>query len=85
MLASSLTSRSIMTMRESVTKPLSSKEASDCRDALVKVKKLIDSHKPTYALFHVSTKTGVLLRVSPCSMGVFPAPAQGSGSVIVIL
>ncbi|TWW72912.1 Unconventional myosin-VIIb [Takifugu flavidus] len=36
LLASSLTSRSIMTMRESVTKPLSSKQASDCRDALVK-------------------------------------------------
>lgn len=47
MLASSLTSRSITTMRESVTKPLSSKQASDCRDALVKVKKPIGSHKPT--------------------------------------
>lgn len=81
MLASSLTSRSIMTMRESVTKALSSKQASDCRDALVKVKKLIDSHEPSYNLFHESTKTLVLLRVSPCSMGVFPATAQGSGSL----
>ncbi|XP_047446348.1 unconventional myosin-VIIa-like isoform X2 [Mugil cephalus] len=35
-LASSLTKRSLMITRESVTKPLSSEQASDCRDALVK-------------------------------------------------
>ncbi|KAI3375240.1 hypothetical protein L3Q82_021746, partial [Scortum barcoo] len=35
-LATSLTSRSFMTNRERVTKPLSSEQASDCRDAFVK-------------------------------------------------
>lgn len=35
-LANSLTYRSFMTNRERVTKPLSSEQASDCRDALVK-------------------------------------------------
>uniref|UniRef100_H3CR28 Myosin VIIBb n=1 Tax=Tetraodon nigroviridis TaxID=99883 RepID=H3CR28_TETNG len=36
LLESSLTSRSIMTMTESVSKPLSAAQASDCRDAFVK-------------------------------------------------
>lgn len=35
-LANSLTQRSFMTNRESVTKPLNSEQASDCRDAVVK-------------------------------------------------
>lgn len=41
LLNSSLTSRSITTARESVSKPLSSRQASDCRDAFVKVGALI--------------------------------------------
>lgn len=36
-LAASLTHRSFLTNRERVTKPLSAKQAADCRDALVKV------------------------------------------------
>ncbi|XP_074544475.1 unconventional myosin-VIIa-like [Halichoeres trimaculatus] len=36
LLAASLTHRSFMTNREKVTKPLSSEQASDCRDAFVK-------------------------------------------------
>lgn len=44
LLESSLTSRSIMTMTESVSKPLSSAQASDCRDAFVKVRRPIQPH-----------------------------------------
>lgn len=44
LLDSSLTSRSITTARESVSKPLSSRQASDCRDAFVKVGALIQPH-----------------------------------------
>lgn len=77
LLASCLTSRSITTTQESVNKPLSSKQASDCRDAFVKVKKLICPHRPPNILFHDQGPTMALAQGFSLLNGSLTA--QGSG------